>query len=245
MWCATATLIFAVSGCEPEGRVLPDPPDYAKHAEVEWTLVFQDDFEGEEVNDAHWSMYDGPGHAGNGYRKPEAFSVADGVLTVTASMVDGEIVSGGMAHKIGLKYGKFEARLRADDDPSLATSAVFLTWPDSERWPVDGENNIFETGTNRRQSFHTFVHYGEDNKQHQVEHTIDVTKWLDVAMEWEPTRLRIFINGALAWTLTDTNAIPHNPHHACIQLDAFAKVMEGVVTMQVDWVKVYERVVID
>lgn len=207
---------------------------------TEWTLVFQDDFDGTKLNESDWYIYNGPGHARNGLRSPQAFSVNDGLLTITAEMKDGQIISGGMSHVQNLKYGKFEAKVRADDDPSLATSAVLLTWPQSENWPLDGENDFYETTTNRRQSFHTFIHYGEDNNQHHKEHQFDATQWHVVAMEWEPHHIKVYVDGALQWTLTDTKAIPHVPHHLCIQLDAFTQKIEGSTRMQVDWVKVYK-----
>ncbi|MDR1585286.1 MAG: glycoside hydrolase family 16 protein [Prevotellaceae bacterium] len=231
-------------GCSDNNGYKEDIPDPVptENPVAEWKLVFQDDFNGTSVNTADWSMYNSPGHAGNGLRRPGAFSVADGVLSVTAQMIDGQLVSGGMAHKLNLAYGKFEARVRAGECESKATSAVLLTWPQSERWPVDGENDFYETGTNDRRSFDTFIHYGANNNQFHKKHNFDVRDWLIVAMEWEPEWIKIYVNGVLQWTLTEKIAIPQVPHHLCIQLDAFKKEMTGITIMQVDWVKIYERV---
>ena len=60
-----------------------------------------------------------------------------------------------------------------------------------------------------------------------------------MAMEWEPSAIRIYRDGILAWTVTDRNAIPDVAHHLSIQLDAFKKSMSGTVRLQVDWVKIY------
>jgi len=38
--------------------------------------------------------YTSPGQEGNGLRRPEAFSLKDGNLVVTASMIDSNLVSG-------------------------------------------------------------------------------------------------------------------------------------------------------
>ncbi|QRK10940.1 glycoside hydrolase family 16 protein [Archangium violaceum] len=207
-----------------------------------WRLVFQDDFLGSAVDTTQWSMYYSPGHGGNGLRRPSAFSVANGLLTVTAQMVDGTLVSGGMSHKSNYKYGRFEFRVRTEPDPSGTTSGVVLTWPQSGNWPSDGENDIYETGTGTsRASFSTFIHYGADNRQYHYRHAVDATQWHTVAMEWEPEALRIFRDGALVWTLTDVNAIPDVAHHLCIQLDAFRTTMGAPVKMYVDWVKIYQR----
>lgn len=205
-----------------------------------WELDFEENFQGSEVSPNNWYIYNSPGHTGNGLRRPEAFTVADGLLTLTAQMRDGQLVSGGMAHTKNYRYGKFEARVRADDDPDKATSAVLLTWPQSERWPIDGENDFYETTTNRRQSFHTFIHYGQDNRQYHKEHLFDAKKWHVIAMEWAPRSIKVYVDGELQWTLTDEAAIPDVPHHLCIQLDAFTKTMSGSTRMQVDWVKIYK-----
>lgn len=207
-----------------------------------WKLVFQDDFSGSSVNIDNWSIYDSPGHAGNGLRRPAAFSVSNGLLVVTAQMVDGNIVSGGMAHKMNYKYGKFEFRVRTEQDSSTTVSGVILTWPQSGKWPMDGENDMYETGTGAtRDHFNTFIHYGTTGStQYKFTHNVDATQWHTVAMEWEEKELRMYCDGNLDWTLTDVNAIPDVPHHLCIQLDAFKKNMTGTVKMYVDWVKIYQ-----
>ncbi|MFB2121622.1 glycoside hydrolase family 16 protein [Parapedobacter sp. 2B3] len=243
------TAMLAVMSCTKVDDPDKPPIDHDEEPGEEivvpkWELKFEENFEGNAVNPADWYIYNSPGHNGNGLRRPSAFTVADGVLTVTAQMIDGTLVSGGMAHRVNYKYGKFEARVRSDDDPSIATSGVLLTWPQSERWPADGENDFYETTTNRRQSFHTYIHYGNSwatKQQYHKEHKFDAKEWLVVAMEWEAEHIKIYVNGELQWTLTDTKAIPHVPHHLCIQLDAFKKMMGDPVRMQVDWVKIYQR----
>jgi beta-glucanase (GH16 family) len=208
-----------------------------------WKLVFQDDFSGSSVNTTSWSFYNSPGHAGNGLRRPEAFTVSNGLLIVTAQMVAGNIVSGGMAHRMNYKYGKFEFRVRTEQDPSEATSGVILTWPQSEKWPIDGENDMYETGTSvTRNPFHTFIHYGTaGSTQYHFLQNEDATQWHTIAMEWEEKELRMYRDGDLVWNLTDVNAIPDVPHHLSIQLDAFKKSMTGTVKMYVDWVKIYQK----
>jgi beta-glucanase (GH16 family) len=206
-----------------------------------WKEVFKEDFNGTKLDLTKWNPYNSPGHDKNGLRRPEAFSVANGLLTVTAEMIDGNLVSGGMAHRANYKYGKFEFKVRAEPDSSAATSAVILTWPESEQWPVDGENDIYETLTNAsRKPFHTFIHYDKTNKQHHFQHDADAKEWHVIAMEWSPDSLIIYRDGQPVYTLTDKNAIPQVPHHLCIQLDAFKKTMAGKVKMYVDWVRIYQ-----
>ena len=225
---------------EPDGD-LSGPHPAPPKKDVKWNLVFEENFDGDKVNLNEWSIYDSRGHDGNGLRTPRAFSVEDGNLVITAQMVNGVIESGGMAHKRNYLYGKFEFRVKCDADPSGATSGVVLTWPQSEKWPIDGENDIFETLTNKtRRPLHTFIHYGANNSQYHKSYDVDATQWQVMAMEWFPDVMYIYLNGELVWTLTDTEAIPHVPHHICPQLDAFAQVMGDPVRMYVDWIKIYQ-----
>ena len=232
-----------VCSCEPKEKEVPVPPPPSSEVK-NWKLVFEENFDGttEELL-KEWYMYDGPGHDKNGLRSPEAFSIEDGLLVITARMKDDTtIVSGGIAHRQNYTYGKFEFRVRTEADPSKVTSGVVLTWPKSEKWPIDGENDIYETGTSdSRFPFYTFIHYGADNRQHHFIHEADGKEWQIMAMEWDEEAIKIYRNGRIVYKLIETVAIPKVPHHICLQLDAFKKEMTGTVKMYVDWVKIYQE----
>ena len=224
----------------PAPTVAPTPAPTATPAG--WTLVMSDDFSGTAVDTSKWTIYNGAGNGGNGTRAASAMTVGSGLLTITARMVNGTLVSGGMMNKLNQTYGRFEVRVRTDADPSVATSGVVLTWPQSGNWPVAGENDIYETVLDAdRNPFKSFVHYGSTNKQYYFTHNADGTQWHTMAMEWEPTAIRIYRDGTLVWTLTDANAIPDVAHHLAIQLDAFKQSMSGTVRLQVDWIRIYKR----
>jgi hypothetical protein len=206
-------------------------------------LVFQDDFYGNALNTAAWSTYNSPGHDGNGLRRPGAFTVdGQGHLVITAQNAGGQIVSGGMANRVNRTYGLYEFRVRTEPDPTGTMSGVVLTWPQSGKWPVDGENDIYETGTRAsRDPFGSFVHFGTGNDQRHHLHDADAARWHTMAMDWSQYAIKIYRDGKLVWKVTDPNAIPHTPHHLCIQLDAFAnRQLRGPVQMQVDWVRIYQ-----
>jgi beta-glucanase (GH16 family) len=232
--------LFSACKGDDNGSEIPPPPD--EGGKLNWQLVYQEDFNGTAVDVSEWSMYNGPGHVNNGLRRPEAFSVQDGLLIVTAEMKDGQLVSGGMAHRKNYKYGRFEFRVRTDADPSAATSGVVLTWPESGKWPDDGELDIYETLTgSSRNPFHTYIHYGANNSQAHFEHKADGKEWHIVMLEWLPDVLRVYRDGSLVYTLDNILAVPQVKHHLCIQLDAFKTVMTGQVKMYVDWVKIYQQ----
>jgi beta-glucanase (GH16 family) len=220
-----------------------EPPASADAA-ASWQLVQSDDFNGSALDTSKWSVYGPwiPGHAGNGIRDGRAITVANGLLTITARMINGTLVSGGMSNRLDQKYGKFEFRVRTDADPTQATSGVVLTWPQSGRWPIDGENDIYETGTDPdRKPVASYIHYGSTNQQYWFHHSgVDGTQWHTFAMEWTPSSIKILRDGAVVWTVTNTTAIPDVAHHLSIQLDAFKSSMSGSVRLQVDWVKIYK-----
>jgi len=224
---------------------MEDLPDFQAPVNG-WNLVFEDNFNGNAVDVANWGIYLSAGHVGNGLRSPSAISVENGNLVITAKMKDGQIVSGGMAHKINYLYGRFVFRVRTDKDPSMAMNGVVLTWPQSGRWPLDGENDIYETGTKaERESFETFIHFGNGegtiyNQQYHYVHPASAYDWHIIMMDWSANSLKIYRDGVMVWELTDKKGIPQVPHHLCLQLDAFKAVMGDPVKMYVDWVMIYQ-----
>src|ERR1035437_7614128 len=179
--------ICFVTGCRK-------PVDNGVLNKHKWNLIFQDDFNDSTLNRLAWSPYTSLGQEGNGLRRPEAFSLRDGTLVVTAAMIDSNLVSGGMAQNINQTFGKFEFRVRVEKDSSNAMSAVILTWPQSERWPMDGENDIYETGTDGdRHVFYTNIHYGTSaNTQHTFVHEADASSWHIMSMEWTSDYIKIY-----------------------------------------------------
>ena len=117
-----------------------------------------------------------------------------------------------------------------------------LTWPQSGRFPQDGENDIYETGTYYpRDPFYSFIHYGNTaSSQAYFKHYADGSQWHTMAMDWSAGAIKIYRDGALVWTVTDPKVIPHVAHHLAIQLDAGTGQLKGPVRMYVDWVRIYQ-----
>ncbi len=211
----------------------------------------RDDFSGSSVS-GHWSQYHSAGNSGIGLRRHSANTVENGRLVITAQMQNGQLVSGGMSHNYTQQYGKYRFRVRTDRDPSLATSGVVLTWPESNVHPRDGENNMYETlnSTVDRSQFYSFIHepYGTKHDQVYIEHNADGTQFQTMTMEWTPNKLTITREGPGGAQFTETHVvnensddlIPDNPHFLAIQLDARAPSMSTPVRMEVDWAEVYK-----
>jgi hypothetical protein len=228
--------------------VTSPPAECQGDQEFEW--VFRDDFNGDELSTA-WEPYDSPGNAGFGLRRPSAITVENGMLVMTAKMVDGALVSGGMAHRYDQTYGKYVFRVRVDEDPDLATSGVVLTWPESQQHPRDGENNIYETLNYDvdRDPFYSVIHkpFGGYTDHIVRNHNADATQWQTMTMEWRPNGITIVREGPgyagpiETWHQPETpdNWIPDVPHHITVQLDAWKDSMSTEVRMEVDFVEIH------
>ena len=183
-----------------------------------------------------WSIYDGPGHAGNGRRTPDAVSVSGGILTLTGDSAGN---TAGMAWTPGRKYGRWEGRVRAPaSDPSY--NALLLLWPDAENFPVGGEVDFMEMMDPTRRRTNMFLHYGASNAQVSGEVEVDATQWHNWAVEWTPRGISAFVDGEEWFRTDDTSILPPGPMHLCIQLDWFPRgggVRES--RMEVDWVRQY------
>jgi licheninase len=195
-----------------------------------------DEFDG-KLGDG-WNVYDGPGHADQGRRTPDAVSFADGIMTITGSP-QGD--TAGMAWDPGQHYGRWEGRVKAPaSDESY--NALLLLWPDAEDFPVGGEIDFMEMMDHTRQTTNLFLHYGEDNDQVGGEVQIDATQWHNWAVEWAPTHVAAYVDGKEWWRTENTDILPPRAMHLCVQLDWFPEDGAGEVQesqMHVDWVKQY------
>jgi beta-glucanase (GH16 family) len=210
---------------EPTGATTDWTPELPLPA---WPLLFTDDFDGPAgpPDPAKWSRYNGPGHAGNGLRRPEqAMLDGNGLLTITAETKDGVTWSAGMSSRVDFAFGWVEARVRTDLDPTGTMSGLVLTWPASNHSLADGELDIWETGTSplSRRPLHSFIHWPNltaYGPQTHFIHDVDASEWHDVAMDWAPDAIRLYVDGQLSGVLTDPAKIPTAKHHVCLQFDA-------------------------
>ncbi len=127
------------------------------------TPVYADSFNGNTLDPNRWTIYDSP-QVPLMPRSPANVSVANGTLRLTGWIdAAGRDVSGGVASRINLRYGRWEARIRVERGSGY--SAVVLLWPQSEKWPVDGEIDVIEVPDPQRQVGSNFLHFGSDNRQ--------------------------------------------------------------------------------
>jgi Glycosyl hydrolases family 16 len=209
----------------------------------QWKSVTTEDFD--TLRPEAYGLYDSVGAFGNGFRRPSAISVSNGVLNITAR----GNVSGGMAHNLGQTYGRWEFRARTDLGRGFG-SAILL-WPDSERFPQDGEIDIMEVPSETRDRAHFIVHFagpGGSDKVYGSYAEDDFSQWHTFAVDWLPDRIVFYVDGVERFRVTDRNIIPDKPMHLAMQFDQGPKKdwipapdasTPAAFSLQVDWLRVY------
>jgi hypothetical protein len=205
---------------------------------------------------AKWSLAGGgqnlcwPGHAGNGRRCDKNTRVVGGVLRQTGE-VNGD--SGWLASKFGQRYGRWEARVR-----SQATSSnngrqyhpLLILWPDSDRWPEDGEYDYLENGAPGEQCVEAFIHYPHNasapvQQEFAQRCGVDLTQWHNIAIEWTPNHVRGYVDGVQWFSFSGgansvRQCIQCAPSmHQTIQLDNFFGTGMQSAVYEIDWARVY------
>ncbi len=191
-------------------------------------------------NPLKWNVYNSAGHAGNGIRSPNAWSVDGNVVTVSG---DSAGTTGGMSAKFAQQqYGRWEVRMRTNArDPKY--HPVLILWPNNSTSPNCAEIDYAE-GTSDTSRIKFFLHYacGGSNFQTQAAQPIDTTQWHNYAVQWTPSGITGYIDGVQWFTDTEPAHQPTVGMHQTLQLDWFP---DGTATlpsqMQVDWVRVYNQ----
>lgn len=211
----------------------PAVPDQAK-----WTLA------GGGVG-ACW-----PGHASNGRRCDANTRVVGGLLRMVGE-ADGD--SGWLASQFGQRYGRWEARVRSEatgPDNGRQYHPLLILWPDSNRWPEDGEYDYLENGEPGADCVEAFVHYphaGSAPVQQEFAQRcgVDLTQWHNVAVEWTPDHVKGFVDGEEWFTFSGgandvRQCIQCAPAmHQTIQLDNFFGGDMQPAVYEIDWLRTY------
>ena len=217
-------------------------------------LPQSDDFTSATLDTTKWSVYNGPGHGGNGRRLPARVAIVNGVLTLTG-LANGD--SAGMAHRFNQQYGRWEVRCRSSNTSTSGETyhPVLIIWPESDEWPEDGEYDFLENSTPGDDHAGAFIHYPHPSsvpvqQEQATKAGVDLTQWHNVAFEWTPNGVKGFIDGvewfsysggAISGRRSNIQAMPSG--HLTIQLDNFngsSGNREG--KFEIDWVRVYTLV---
>ncbi|MBX6390543.1 MAG: glycoside hydrolase family 16 protein, partial [Frankia sp.] len=184
--------------------------------------VLVETFDGPRLDPARWGVYHTP-DAEKSPRQADRVAIVNGALRLTGGLNDaGRDVSGGLASSLDLMYGRWEARFRVE--PGIGYNAVLLLWPQSERWPDDGEIDMIEVSDAQRRGGAIFVHNGPQDHREMSGVSLDFTQWHTVAVEWLPNQITWSFDGVTRFVLrrpaSGFNPIPSaSPMHLAMQLD--------------------------
>jgi len=142
----------------------------------------------------------------------------------------------------GQKYGRYAVRFKAD--PIDGYKMAWLLWPDSAKWPRDGEidfpeRNLATTVVNG------FVHHqgartGSDQASASAEY--ENGAWHTAVIEWSPNLVVFTLDGAEIGRISER--IPRTPMHWVLQtetmLTAKRPPTSAAGNVQIDWVSVWK-----
>ncbi|MFT5757967.1 MAG: beta-glucanase (GH16 family) [Alteromonadaceae bacterium] len=195
--------------------------------ESNWTLVWQDEFEGAEIDSTKWSHEVNCNGGGNNEKQcytdsPKNSSVENGILTITAFPEENQSLPYSSARlrtldKAAWKYGRFEIRAKSPSGQG-AFPAIWMLPSDYVYggWPNSGEIDIFEglnvgvplDGGGINTDVHGTLHYGNDwphNDHSGTHYTLPnnanpATDFHTYALEWEEGEIRWYVDGVLYQT---------------------------------------------
>lgn len=191
-----------------------------------------------------------PGHDGNGRRCADNSRVVGGVLRQTGEE-NGD--SAWLASRYGQRYGRWEARVRSQatsPDNGRQYHPLLILWPDSDRWPEDGEYDYLENSAPGEDCAEAFIHYPhradvEVQQEFASSCGVDLTQWHDIAVEWTPDHVRGFVDGEEWFRFSGgendvRECIQCAPSmHQTIQLDNFHGTRMQSAEYEIDFLRVY------
>lgn len=195
--------------------------------EPEWVMVWQDEFDGTEIDESKWSFEvngDGGGNSELQYYTdfPENAFIEEGHLVIQAleeRYIGHEYTSARMRTlgKGDWQYGRFEIRAKLPTGQGLWPAIWML--PTEWRyggWPSSGEIDIMELLGQEPDTVHGTIHYGGLGSHQYTGRPFILAKGDFVSefhvftLEWEETALRWYVDGELYQTQTVWNTKNHD-----------------------------------
>jgi hypothetical protein len=215
-----------------------------------WTQTFAEDFSVPLARGAFpgpyaskWTSYDGfKDTFGIAQYDKSVISVQGGYLDLYLHTQDGiartaapiPLVTGKWGGQV---YGRFSTRMRADPLPAYKTA--FLLWSDVDNWN-DGEIDFPEGAIANIPVAHNHCVGNASKSCFDAESSVRYSDWHTYTIDWTPTRLSFYIDGALLGSTT--TSIPTKPLHWVLQVESDEEVPASNVAghLQVDWATVYD-----
>lgn len=199
--------------------------------------VWQDEFDGTQVDTSKWSVYDGSGNADNGTRSPSHATEANGVLTLSCTT---DAVCAGMQSTHAQKYGTFAVRIKMSTGGDNV-HPILLLWPSDGLFPAHGEVDYMEASYPTRQAADGFLHHGPYNEQVRSKVNIDLTQWHVFSVTWTPSSIAYYVDGQQWFQDTNVDHLPPTPMTPTIQIDDAGGPITNGGTMTLDWIRIYNH----
>jgi beta-glucanase (GH16 family) len=217
----------------------------------EWRSVFREDFatsvpRGEfpgTVYGREFTTYpDGwrDTSGGGEYRPEQVLSVSDGALTWDMKEDAGLVLGAAVLPTLptyGQTYGQYSIRFRADATPGFGMA--FLLWPDSEKWPRDGEVD-FPEGEFSSVISGNAHHASATGEVDRFPTTVDFSQWHVATIQWRPSDVTFRLDGAVIGV--STTAVPQRSMHWVLQTGSAGDTRattNSSAQVQVDWLEAF------
>jgi beta-glucanase (GH16 family) len=265
-------LIALLSGCKRITYDVIDSYIYVQNAGVakkDWRVVWQDNFDGPELDTAKWVRIP-PNNADWGKHMtsdPRCYAISEGkiylrgivnpdTLSDPRPFLTGGIHSQG---KFAFQYGKIEIHAKLES----AKGAWPAMWMLAEQnrygsYPRNGEIDIMEHINfenivyQTTHSYYTLNLKQKDNPPNHATAMVDVAQFNTYGLEWYPDKLIFTVNGKETFTYPKVNGVdpsqwPYDqPFYILIDQQLGGSWVGKInpadlpVQMIVDWVKVYQ-----
>ncbi|MCH5226555.1 MAG: glycoside hydrolase family 16 protein [Muribaculaceae bacterium] len=237
----------------------------------EWTLVFEDDFEGtdETPNPEYWTLTPKGDKTWNRYMSgsyDQAYQ-KDGYLYLFGMLSNGQYLTGGIEtlDKYSFTYGQVKCRARFLKQPQGNHTGIWMMpEPPAQTWPRSGEIDIMEHLNDESVIWET-AHYwdgtteetGEDAESH-TSTSVDNDEFNVYGIIWDKNSVSFTVNGVVHHTYT--NSDPSNedfsyqypftkPFYLILSQSLGGEgTWEGPITdselpavFQIDWIKVWQK----
>lgn len=204
----------------------------AKQTESDWKLIWQDEFEGNQVDLKKWDFEVNAMGGGNNelqYYVTNNASVSDGHLIITARQENYTGPEGTRRftssrirtkQRGDWKYGRFEMRAKLPIGQGIWPAFWMMPTDDTYGgWPHSGEIDIMEVLGHKPDTLHGTLHYSSPERVHTYRGTNTVLPSGTFAeafhvfgLEWETNEIRWYLDGQLYQTKTNwtsgTNIFP-------------------------------------
>ena len=204
------------SSCSTDGGSEPAMTSSSKVSEPAEVYFWNDEFDGDEIDNSKWTYDIGTGASGWGNNEWEYYTdrkenayVKDGILHIRAQKEDYEgskYTSARMLTKgkFAFKYGTVEARIALPTGKGIWPAFWMLGENfDTVGWPACGEIDIIEAvnsenkiyGTNHWANGSEYATYGNNTGNYRDQkYELDITKFHTYKFTWDEKYIRMFVD---------------------------------------------------